>query len=88
MWFDRSGHEGGVIGQSGRYLTARLIHNVQNDPEITGVTFILKDPVLVSVRYAEPKAFQMFTHRIARPDGCPATAEALPPPGTGAGEGA
>ncbi len=32
---------------------------------------------MVTVRYAEPKAFQMFTHRIARPDGCAPTPEAM-----------
>src|SRR6476660_2502037 len=63
--------------EGARYLTARLIYNVQVDPDITGVTFILKDQTMVTVRYAEPKAFQMFTNRIAKPDGCVPTAEAV-----------
>ncbi|MBU3730294.1 MAG: magnesium transporter, partial [Beijerinckiaceae bacterium] len=35
-----------------RYMTMRLFHNVENDlPEIAGVSFILRDNVLVTVRY-------------------------------------
>jgi magnesium transporter len=60
-----------------RYLTARLVCNVQADPELTGVTFILKEKEMITVRYAEPKAFQMFAHRIARPGGCEASVESL-----------
>ncbi|WP_406857441.1 magnesium transporter CorA family protein [Alsobacter sp. KACC 23698] len=60
-----------------RYMTARVVYNVETVPEITGLTFILKDRTMVSVRYAEPKAFQMFTNRIARPEGCAANAEAV-----------
>ena len=60
-----------------RYMTARVVHNVEIDPEVTGITFILKDQAMVTVRYAEPKAFQMFTNRIARPDGCAPTPEAI-----------
>ena len=50
-----------------RYLTMRLFHNVEADlPEIAGVGFILRDNVLVTVRYVRPLAFQMFTNRCAR----------------------
>ncbi|MCP8939043.1 magnesium/cobalt transporter CorA [Alsobacter sp. SYSU M60028] len=60
-----------------RYMTARVVHNVDVDPEVNGITFILRDRVLVTVRYSDPKAFQMFTNRISRPDGCAPTAEAI-----------
>jgi magnesium transporter len=60
-----------------RYMTARVVHNIDVDPEVSGITFILRDKAMVTVRYAEPKAFQMFTHRIARPDGCAPTPEAI-----------
>ncbi|MGL4445135.1 MAG: magnesium transporter, partial [Alsobacter sp.] len=35
-----------------RYLTARVVHQVDTDPEITGISFILKDRTMVTVRYA------------------------------------
>jgi len=60
-----------------RYLTARVVHQVDTDPEITGISFILKERTMVTVRYADPKAFQMFTTRISRPNGCEPTAEAI-----------
>ena len=60
-----------------RYLTARVVYNVEYEPEITGISFILKDTVMVTVRYAEPKAFHLFTNRIARPDGCAPNSEAI-----------
>ena len=50
-----------------RYMTMRLFHNVEGDlPEIAGVGFILRDNVLVTVRYVRPLAFQMFANRCAR----------------------
>ena len=50
-----------------RYMTMRLFHNVEGElPEISGVGFILKDQVLVTVRYVRPLAFQMFANRCAR----------------------
>ena len=50
-----------------RYMTMRLFQNVENDlPEIAGVSFILRDNVLVTVRYVRPLAFQMFANRCAR----------------------
>jgi magnesium transporter len=60
-----------------RYLTARVVYNVEFEPEVTGITFILKDQVMVTVRYAEPKAFQIFTNRLSKPDGCAPTSEAI-----------
>jgi magnesium transporter len=60
-----------------RYLTARVVYNVEYEPEVTGITFILKEQVMVTVRYAEPKAFHIFNNRIAKPDGCAPQAEAI-----------
>ena len=61
-----------------RYLTTRLLTRADDDdPELTGVTFILKDNALVTVRYAEPRAFQMFAVKAARPYGCGRTGEEL-----------
>jgi magnesium transporter len=65
------------VEDGARYLTARVVFNVEFDPEVTGITFILKDQVMVTVRYAEPKAFQMFTNRLSKPDGCAPNAEAI-----------
>ena len=59
-----------------RYLTTRLLVRAdEDDPELAGVTFILKGNALVTVRYAEPRAFQMFASKAARPFGCGTTGE-------------
>ena len=61
-----------------RYMTAQLLVGVEaGAPELTGVTFILKDDVLVTVRYAEPRSFAMFLHRALKPGGCGPTPEAV-----------
>jgi magnesium transporter len=61
-----------------RYMTARLMCRSQTDePMTTGVTFILKDQVLVTVRYEDPAPFGIFTKRAGRPGGCPASPEAI-----------
>jgi magnesium transporter len=60
-----------------RYMTARLLFNVAAEPQMAGVTFILKDNTLVTVRYDEPKAFAMFANRASKPGGCGPTADAI-----------
>ncbi|MFC7399496.1 magnesium/cobalt transporter CorA [Chelatococcus sp. GCM10030263] len=65
------------VEHGARYMTARLLFNVAAEPQMTGVTFILKDNALVTVRYDEPKAFAMFANRASRPGGCGPTAEAI-----------
>ena len=61
-----------------RYMTARLVCRADTDDAcLTGVTFILKESSLVTVRYDEPKAFQMFAQRAAKPAGCGRTGEAV-----------
>ena len=61
-----------------RYMTARLVCRAETDePCLTGVTFILKNSSLVTVRYEGPKPFQMFAQRAAKPYGCGRTGEAV-----------
>lgn len=61
-----------------RYLTARLLYAADSDePSLTGVTFILKDRVIVTVRYAEPRAFAMFAQRASKPGACGHTPEQI-----------
>ncbi|CAH1655681.1 Magnesium transport protein CorA [Hyphomicrobiales bacterium] len=65
------------VEHGARYMTARLLFNVANEPQMAGVTFIVKDNALVTVRYDEPKAFAMFANRASRPGGCGPTADAI-----------
>jgi len=59
-----------------RYLTTRLLTRADEDePELAGVSFILKDNALVTVRYADPRAFAMFAQKAVRPFGCGRTGE-------------
>lgn len=66
------------VENGARYLTARLLARFDSDdPCLAGVTFILKDHRLVTVRYIELKAFDMFVTRAARPASCGTTGEAI-----------
>lgn len=65
-------HENGA-----RYITLKLLFSVDNEPDMAGVTFILKDNTLITVRYDEPRAFPMFANRITKPGSVGATAEAV-----------
>ena len=48
-------------------MTLTALTNLDGDgPVKTPVTFILKGRALVTVRYADPKPFRMFAHRILR----------------------
>ncbi|TDR94324.1 magnesium transporter CorA family protein [Enterovirga rhinocerotis] len=61
-----------------RYLTTRLLIRAdEDDPELSGITFILKGNALVTVRYAEPRAFSMFTQKAGRPYGCGRSGEEI-----------
>ena len=61
-----------------RYMTGRLLCRVgTEEPCLSGVTFILKDSRLTTVRYEEPRAFAMFVHRASRPAGCRPNGEAI-----------
>jgi magnesium transporter len=49
------------------YMTAFIVYNLDAPtPSTSSVTFILKDSRLVTVRYAEPKAFPFFLTRIEK----------------------
>ena len=51
------------------FLTAFIVYNVEAPvPLTTALTFILAGARLVTVRYAEPKAFPLFLHRVEKGD--------------------
>lgn len=50
-----------------------LAHLDREEPIKTTVTFILKGNVMTTVRYADPKSFQLFAARAQRPGGPPCT---------------
>jgi magnesium transporter len=50
-----------------RYMTATVLYGFDRDlPRLTPVTFILRGKTLVTVRYEEPKPFEMFAARVVR----------------------
>ena len=54
-----------------RYMTGRVLSRVMDseEPGLAGITFILRDNKLVTVRYEEPQAFRMYTQRAGRSTG-------------------
>jgi magnesium transporter len=61
-----------------RYMTARLICRFETkDPGTTAVTFILKDNMLVTVRYESPHSFKIFAKRAGKPGGGGGSAESV-----------
>jgi magnesium transporter len=53
-----------------RYLTTRLLCRAdESEPVLAPVTFILKGATLITVRYEQPRAFQMFAHKVSRVSG-------------------
>ncbi len=66
-------HEGGAT-----YMTAFIVHNIETvAPTGSTVTFILSGNALVTVRYAEPKAFAMFLQRVTKGDASCASGAAI-----------
>jgi magnesium transporter len=61
-----------IYAESGaHYMTARIIcHSDTNVPRLADVTFILTEKALVTVRYDEPGAFNIFLNRVTKPGGC------------------
>ena len=57
-----------VYAENGAYyMTAFIVYNLEApNPSASSITFILKDTRLVTVRYAEPKAFPFFLSRIEK----------------------
>jgi magnesium transporter len=61
-----------------RYMTARILcHSETESPKLVPITFILTDKSLVTVRYDEPRSFQMFANRSVKPGGCGHQPEAV-----------
>src|SRR4029078_4259224 len=51
------------------FMTASIVYNVEAPvPQSTAVTFILAGDRLVTVRYAEPKAFPLYLQRVEKGD--------------------
>ncbi|MCA1953163.1 MAG: magnesium transporter CorA family protein [Hyphomicrobiales bacterium] len=51
-----------------RYMSARILcQSGTESPKLAAISFILKGRVLVTVRYDEPRSFQMFINRLQRP---------------------
>ena len=51
------------------YMTANILYAVDSpEPQGTAVTFILTDKNLITVRYAEPRAFRLFLSRAGKGD--------------------
>jgi magnesium transporter len=60
------------------YMTARIICQSETSvPKLADVTFILTDKALVTVRYDEPGAFNIFLNRATKPGGCGMQPEAV-----------
>ena len=64
----------------GHYMTATVLHQPEppsEPPAATPVTFILAGHRLVTVRYAEPRAFQVFLNRAQKKDAACMTGTAV-----------
>lgn len=66
-------HESGA-----HFMTATVLHRSETaHPESTAITFILTEKALVTVRYAEPRAFSMFLIRAEKGDAATSSALAI-----------
>ena len=53
------------------FMTSSLVYHVETDlPELTDVAFILSGNRLITIRYAEPRAFALFSAALLRVPGC------------------
>jgi magnesium transporter len=60
------------------FMTASIVYNIEAPvPSTTPVTFILAGDRLVTVRYAEPKAFPLYMQRVDKGDAPCATGAAI-----------
>lgn len=59
------------VEDGARYMTGRVLSKVSEseEPGLAGITFILRENRLVTVRYEEPQAFRMYTLRAGRTSG-------------------
>jgi magnesium transporter len=59
-----------------RYMSARILcQSGTESPTLAPISFILRDHKLITVRYDEPRSFQMFINRMARPGACTASGD-------------
>jgi magnesium transporter len=49
-----------------RYLQASVVSEAESTPDVTGVTFVICDATLVTVRYDESDAFEIFGKKLCR----------------------
>src|SRR5947207_8090773 len=50
------------------FMTATLIRRGENDaPESSPVTFVIKDNILITIRYHHPQAFPVYVKRAMKP---------------------
>jgi magnesium transporter len=68
-----------LYSESGaHYMTAYIVYDVEAPmPQTTAITFILAGERLVTVRYAEPKAFPLFLARVDKGDAPCSSAPAI-----------
>jgi magnesium transporter len=60
------------------YMTARVLCSSDTEsPKLIDVSFILTERALVTVRYGEPRSFNMFMARAGKPGGCRHQPEAV-----------
>lgn len=60
------------------FMTGSLVYHVETDlPELTDVAFILSDSRLITVRYADPRAFSLFSAALMRVPGKYKTGEEM-----------
>jgi magnesium transporter len=57
------------VEAAAHFMTANVIYNTETaDPKTTAITFVLTDKKLITVRYAEPKAFPLYLARAEKGD--------------------
>jgi magnesium transporter len=61
-----------------RYMTARILCRSDTQaPKLTAISFIVTERALVTVRYDEPRSFQLFSGRLSKPGACTAAPEGV-----------
>jgi len=60
------------------FMTATVLYQTETaEPATTPITFILAGNRLITLRYAEPRAFSIFIARCRKPDPSPTTGTAV-----------
>jgi magnesium transporter len=61
-----------------RYMTARILCRSDTQaPKLTPISFIITDRAMVTVRYDDPRSFQLFAARMSKPGTCTAAPEGV-----------